>query len=110
MSKCAAPRLGKWLAGATALALVAGFALFRPLDAGSAPLDQIKVSARPITQFQIGRDDQQFGPLEFVGGLELTANSRHFGAISGFRFKNPGSDFVGVADTGFWFFGTVVHD
>ncbi|TIQ55069.1 MAG: hypothetical protein E5X64_44170, partial [Mesorhizobium sp.] len=27
-----------------------------------------------------------------------------------FRFLKPGSDFIGVADTGFWFFGTVTHD
>ncbi|TIW51256.1 MAG: hypothetical protein E5V54_33660, partial [Mesorhizobium sp.] len=26
------------------------------------------------------------------------------------RFLKPGSDFIGVADTGFWFFGTIAHD
>ncbi|MET0941893.1 MAG: esterase-like activity of phytase family protein [Mesorhizobium sp.] len=110
MNKLAAPRFRKWLPAVAALAALAGSALLRPLDAGSAPLDRIEVSARPITQFQIGRDERQFGPLEFVGGLELTANSRHFGAFSAFRFTSPSGDFVGVADTGFWFFGKVVHD
>jgi hypothetical protein len=103
-------RYRNFLAGAGALTLIAGLVFANSRDAGSAPLDQIKVSARPITQFRIGRDEKQFGPLEFVGGLEMTANSRHFGAISAFRFTGPGGDFVGVADTGFWFFGTVVHD
>jgi hypothetical protein len=40
----------------------------------------------------------------------MTSPSRDFGALSAFRFLKPGSDFIGVADTGFWFFGTVVHD
>jgi hypothetical protein len=98
------------LAVAGALALIAGLVLANSRDAGSAPHDQIRVSARPITQFHIGREEKQFGPLEFVGGLEMTANSRHFGAISAFRFTGPGGDFVGVADTGLWFFGKMVHD
>lgn len=99
-----------WLASIAAFSLISMLMLANSRDAGSAPLDQITVSARPITQFRIGRDEKQFGPLEFVGGLEMTANSRHFGALSAFRFISPGGDFVGVADTGFWFFGTVVHD
>jgi hypothetical protein len=98
------------LVAGIALAVLGAIALLRPLNAGSAPLDHIEVSASPITQFHIGRDETQFGPLEFVGGLELTANSRDFGAFSAFRFTDAGSDFVGVADTGFWFFGSVVHD
>ena len=40
----------------------------------------------------------------------MTSPERDFGALSAFRFTTPGSDFVGVADTGFWFFGTVEHD
>ena len=103
-------RLRNWLGGFAALALISVLGLANSGDAGSAPLDRITVNARPITQFRIGRDERQFGPLEFVGGLEMTANSRHFGAISAFRFTSPGSNFVGVADTGFWFFGKLVHD
>src|SRR5262245_25854153 len=96
--------------GAILAALGAVF-LFQPIGAGSAPLDQIEVSARPIRQFHIDSDETRFGPLEFVGGLELTANSGQFGALSAFRFLGGGgSDFVGVADTGLWFFGRIVHD
>jgi len=40
----------------------------------------------------------------------MTSTSRDFGALSAFRFLKGGSDFIGVADTGFWFFGTVAHD
>ncbi|TGQ67392.1 hypothetical protein EN829_023770 [Mesorhizobium sp. M00.F.Ca.ET.186.01.1.1] len=78
--------------------------------AGPTSVETAEVSARPITQFRIGHDDKQFGPLEFVGGLEMISPMRDFGALSAFRFLKPGGDFIGVADTGFWFFGTVVRD
>jgi hypothetical protein len=74
------------------------------------PVEQVEVRSRPITRFHIGRDEKQFGPLEFVGGLEMTSRSRNFGALSAMRFRKPGSDFIGVADTGFWFFGKVTRD
>lgn len=96
-----------WLAKAAfALALVAS----APTHTQPAPVDQIEISARPIKQFHIGHEDKSFGPLEFVGGLELTSSSRDLGALSAFRFITPGADFIGVADTGFWFFGTIVRD
>ncbi|TIS56384.1 esterase-like activity of phytase family protein [Mesorhizobium sp.] len=87
-----------------------GIAFSPAFAAGPVSVEPIEISARPISQFQIGRAEKQFGPLEFVGGLEMTSPSRDFGALSAFRFRKPGSDFVGVADTGFWFFGSVVHD
>lgn len=82
-----------------------------PTTAGDrAPVEQVEVRARPITNFRIGREDKQFGPFEFVGGLEMTSPGRDFGALSSFRFLSSGGDFIGVADTGFWFFGTVTRD
>ncbi|QND56964.1 esterase-like activity of phytase family protein [Mesorhizobium huakuii] len=93
-----------------AIALLAGTASAPAGAAGSAPVEPIEVSARPITEFRIGRTDRQFGSLEFVGGLEMTSKSRDFGALSAFRFLKAGSDFIGVADTGYWFFGTVARD
>jgi len=74
------------------------------------PVRQIEVDSRPIRQFRIGREDRRFGPLEFVGGLEMTLSSREFGGLSSMRFLSPGSDFLGVTDTGFWFFGKVTRD
>ncbi|MGN6303862.1 MAG: esterase-like activity of phytase family protein [Mesorhizobium sp.] len=96
-----------WFASLAALAFLAS-AL--PVLAGTSSVESVAVSARPISQFRIGRDDRFFGPLEFVGGLEMTAPVRDFGALSAFRFLKGGSDFIGVADTGFWFFGSVEHD
>ncbi|CDX34464.1 ABC-type cobalamin/Fe3+-siderophore transport system, ATPase component [Mesorhizobium sp. SOD10] len=82
-----------------------------PAIAGlGAPVETVEISARPISQFHVGHDETRFGPLEFVGGLEMTSPTRDFGALSAFRFLKPGGDFIGVADTGFWFFGTITHD
>jgi hypothetical protein len=75
-----------------------------------APLETIEVKSRPIKEFRIGREDTAFGTLEFVGGLEMVSSEADFGALSAFRFTGAGSDFVGVADTGFWFFGRVERD
>ncbi|TPI54067.1 hypothetical protein FJ420_30970 [Mesorhizobium sp. B3-1-3] len=80
------------------------------IAASGAPAETVEISARPISQFHVGHDETQFGPLEFVGGLEMTSPARDFGALSAFRFQKPGSDFIGVADTGFWFFGAITHD
>ena len=74
------------------------------------PVESIDVTVRPITEFHLGHGETRFGPLEFVGGLEMSGSSNNFGALSSFRFLKPGSDFIGVADTGLWFFGTLVHD
>ena len=97
----------------TLFAAIALFAGAAPVLAGSpdsTSVELVEISTRPITEFQIGRADKQFGPFEFVGGLEMTSPTRDFGALSAFRFLKGGSDFIGVADTGFWFFGTVVRD
>lgn len=92
------------------IAMFAGVASAPAGPARSSSVEPVEISARPITQFHIGRADKQFGPLEFVGGLEMTSPTRDFGALSAFRFVKAGGDFIGVADTGFWFFGTVVRD
>ncbi|MBN9232366.1 MULTISPECIES: esterase-like activity of phytase family protein [Phyllobacteriaceae] len=73
------------------------------------PVEPVDISVRGITEFHIGRDERMFGPLEFVGGLEMTGSSRDFGALSAFRFIHAGSDFIGVTDTGFWYFGSIAR-
>ncbi|RWQ24133.1 esterase-like activity of phytase family protein [Mesorhizobium sp.] len=93
-----------------AIVLLSGVASAAAGSADSGSVEPVEISARPITQFHIGRADKQFGAFEFVGGLEMTSPTRDFGALSAFRFLKAGGDFIGVADTGFWFFGTVVRD
>jgi hypothetical protein len=87
--------------------LLAGAAAAQSQDLG---LQQIDVQTSPITQFKIGSTDTHFGKLTFIGGLEMTASERNFGALSAFRFMDEGGEFVGVSDTGFWYAGTVQRD
>ncbi|ESY39947.1 signal peptide protein [Mesorhizobium sp. LNJC384A00] len=93
-----------------AVTALSGMAFAPAIAAGPSAVEPVEVPARPITTFHIGSADKQFGPLEFVGGLEMDSTTRDFGALSAFRFLKPGSDFIGVADTGFWFFGSITHD
>jgi hypothetical protein len=73
-------------------------------------IERFEVTTRPIRSFHIGSDQKLFGPLEFVGGMEMVADNDDFGALSSFRFLTAGADFMGVADTGFWFFGSIKRD
>jgi hypothetical protein len=81
-----------------------------PAFADPAPFQPMEIRAYAIEHFQIGTTETRFGPLEFVGGISMTSPGRHFGALSGLAFSTPGRDFVGVADTGFWFFGRIERD
>ncbi|MEX0954114.1 MAG: esterase-like activity of phytase family protein [Rhizobiaceae bacterium] len=77
--------------------------------AQSSLVEDITLDARRIENFHIGRDTTRFGPLEFVGGLSLSGPG-DFGAMSAIRFLDAGENFVGVTDTGFWFFGQIERD
>ena len=79
-------------------------------EAKLAGLEQIEIQTRVIENFKIGSQEQKFGRLEFVGGLEMTSASDDLGALSAFRFLDAGAQFIGVADTGFWFSGSVARD
>lgn len=108
--KARAGRASTLLAAACLAALGALHAAETPATPAGAEAFAVAVEARPIETFRIGSEEKRFGPLEFVGGLELNGSSRHFGASSAFRFLEPGGRFIGVADTGFWFFGRVERD
>lgn len=69
-----------------------------------------EIRSYPIRNFKIGSTETRFGPLEFVGGMELRSSLDHFGSMSGFRFLDPGGRFIGVTDSGFWFFGEIERD
>jgi hypothetical protein len=80
-----------------------------PAEAQQAELLRMEARTRPITRFRIGSDEMRFGDLEFAGGLEINASSRHLGALSGFRFVEGQGRFTGVTDTGFWVDGTLMR-
>lgn len=73
-------------------------------------IQQFDVDVSLIENFKIGSSETTFGRLAFVGGLEMTSSGADFGAFSALRFLDSGSQFLGVADTGFWFTGRVERD
>lgn len=87
------------------LALAAGSASAEPVL-----FEPVAVTATPITHFKLGSEETRFGALEFVGGFELKSQDGRFGQLSALRFLTPGGEFIGVADHGYWFRGTVERD
>jgi hypothetical protein len=51
----------------------------------------------------------RFGPLEYIGGLELRGNHPNFGGISAIRVAADGHRFLGVTDTGDWIEGSITY-
>lgn len=70
----------------------------------------VEVRSRVITDFKIGSDQSRFGPLEFLGGLEMVSPQRLFGSLSSIRLRSDKTDFVGVLDTGHWMTGRIERD
>lgn len=70
----------------------------------------VEIKSRIIEKFSISSDETQFGPLQFVGGLELVSTSNDFGAISGIALALDQSKFIAVADTGFWVRGEITRN
>lgn len=90
---------------------VFGLAASSPAPAGTYTVPQaMEVNCRAFSHFRIGYDSMRFGALTFVGGLEMTSPDENFGSFSSFRFRSPGDEFIGVTDTGFWFFGRIDRD
>jgi hypothetical protein len=80
------------------------------LHAQDAVSQSIDVRSARFPSFTVGSDETRFGGLEFVGGFEMSARASVFGQLSAMRFLTPGGDFVGVADHGYWFSGSIVRE
>ena len=85
-------------------------AAFALLACSTAFAEDIPVTSRTIENFRIGSTERRFGPLEFIGGLEMTSPVSDFGALSGFRFVQPGSDFLAISDNGFFISASISRD
>ena len=80
------------------------------MKAATAGVERIEITARPISEFpdRPRRDAVRAARIRRRAGTDLPSSD--LGALSAFRFLTPGGDFIGVADTGFWFFGTIARD
>ncbi|WP_417670121.1 esterase-like activity of phytase family protein [Roseibium sp.] len=71
---------------------------------------QVSVKTKPISRFQIGRDRIAFGPLTFLGGLELISSDRNVGGLSGLLSLDQGSRILAITDNGLWFAASLEQD
>ena len=70
----------------------------------------VTVAAYPVDAFRIGLPElRRFGPLEFIGGIELRGNHVNFGGISGLRMRLDGERFIAVTDAGDWIAGRIIY-
>lgn len=95
-----------------ALALTLGHAAPARLEPLPAPEPvAIEVQARVIESFKTNEPElQQFGRLEFRGGVELTSSNRDFGGLSGLHIAPDGVRFVAITDKSNWLTGRIVYD
>ncbi|MDR9783474.1 esterase-like activity of phytase family protein [Rhizobium redzepovicii] len=96
-----ARRLGRLAAIVLSIAAAGAY----PAWAGDVP-----VISRQISDFRIGSSETRFGPLEFLGGLEMVSSKALFGSLSSIRFRPDQKHFVVVLDTGQWLTGSIERD
>lgn len=67
----------------------------------------VKVRTKSIDTFRIGLADTTFGKLTYLGGLELIADDRKVGGLSGLISLDHGNRFLAVTDNGHWVSGSI---
>jgi hypothetical protein len=106
--------LKRGLGSLAAIALVLGLAVLAGKGGASSNRhllpEPVIVTAHAIDHFRIGDGATTgFGPLEFIGGLELRGAHANFGGLSAIRLMPDGERFLAVTDTGDWVEGTIVQ-
>jgi hypothetical protein len=72
--------------------------------------EPVTVAAYAIPHFRHGdAATMRFGPLEYIGGLELRGAHPNFGGISAIRVTPDGHRFLAVTDTGDWVEGALSY-
>lgn len=72
--------------------------------------EPVKTRTKAIETFHIGREENRFGKLTFLGGLEILASDRKVGGLSGLISLDGGRRFLAVTDNGHWVSGHVDQD
>lgn len=91
--------------------LMAGIALADKPSTVELSIEQIDITAQPITSFEKG-DSQRtsFGRLEWRGGMVLSSKSSNFGGWSGLITDPNGKSIFSVSDAGTWMTAELVYD
>ncbi|WP_185983715.1 esterase-like activity of phytase family protein [Aureimonas mangrovi] len=70
----------------------------------------VEITARAIPSFDARSGETRFGALEYRGGFTYRGSDRRLAGVSAFRFREAGSGFLAVTDTGLWFEGRISRD
>jgi hypothetical protein len=106
----------KFSRNAAAMVLAAGLALIVPPALAEKPAEvllgpvAVKITAMPIDFDRDRPERKDFGKLVFRGGVNLFANSRHFGGYSGLAVDASGRTLLAVSDGGTWLNATLDYD
>ncbi len=97
---------------ATVLLVVLGLALAvswpeAGARAATIPAQDVTVRIKRIEHFSIGRDTDGYGPLTFLGGLEVLSGNRNLGGLSGLIVSDDGSRMLAVTDNALWVEGHI---
>jgi hypothetical protein len=72
--------------------------------------DPVAVTALPIKAFSRISPGDDFGPLQFRGGLSLKSTEKNFGGLSGLVMTKDCNGFIAISDAGRWFTATLSYD
>lgn len=77
--------------------------------APAAMAEPIAVTSLPIKSFSRISPGDNFGPLEFRGGLSLKSTEKKFGGLSGLVMTKDCGGFIAISDAGRWFTATLEY-
>jgi len=90
------------------MALAVLLLLMTPLAAARA--EPVSITATPIPLNVDKSEQAEIGRLRYLGGLELRADSAHFGGFSGLLVSDDGRSLIALSDRGSWLTAELVHD
>lgn len=106
MSRFSRRRVLALAAGGALSAAGLGVAIARNRPPHAADEVPIAVRAAPFDDLGVGG----LGRVEFLGGLELSSDSRDFGGLSGLFMDPDGRGLLALSDRGYWVAGTLVTE
>ncbi len=90
-------------AATSAITAVTAPLTFGICEAQQSGFQPMKVRSKQINFFKFSAaQSEQYGPLLFLGGLELSSSHHHFGGYSGLLTLKNGSNIIAVSDRGHW--------
>ena len=72
--------------------------------------EPVSITATPLPLNRDKPEQTEIGSLRYMGGLELRADSDHFGGFSGLLVSDDGRSMIALSDRGWWLTAELTHD